>query len=217
MRTGKPIVYTSADSVFQVAAHEDVVPIAEQYRICKTAFELASRGAGIGRVIARPFGGAPGAYTRTANRHDYALDPTGDTLLDWLTRNHVTVVSIGKISDLFAGRGITRSLPTSSDADGLDKLGDDEGTRRLIAVVGGSTVYGHRNDVAATGPREVRRATQYHPPCCDGDVLVVTADPATIPARARTIRAINARSVWSRFAATDLDACVVAISARRCR
>ena len=86
MRTGKPIVYTSADSVFQIAAHEDVIPIAEQYRICEIAFDLVGRGLGVGRVIARPFVGAPGAFTRTANRHDYALDPIGDTLLDVLTR-----------------------------------------------------------------------------------------------------------------------------------
>src|SRR5687768_10322748 len=80
MQTGKPIVYTSADSVFQIAAHEEVIPLAEQYRICEVAFDLAARGAGIGRVIARPFVGRPGAFTRTANRHDYALEPVGDTL-----------------------------------------------------------------------------------------------------------------------------------------
>ena len=85
MRTGKPIVYTSADSVFQIAAHEDVIPIAEQYRICEIAFDLVGRGMGVGRVIARPFVGAPGSFKRTANRHDYALEPTGETLLDRLT------------------------------------------------------------------------------------------------------------------------------------
>ena len=79
-----PIVYTSADSVFQVAAHEDVIPIGEQYRICEVAFDLASRGMGVGRVIARPFVGIPGAFTRTANRHDFAREPVGDTLLDLL-------------------------------------------------------------------------------------------------------------------------------------
>ena len=111
MRTGKPIVYTSADSVFQIAAHEDVIPIAEQYRICEIAFDLVARGMGVGRVIARPFVGAPGSFKRTANRHDYALEPTGETLLDRLTRAGVPVVAIGKINDLFAGRGITRAMP----------------------------------------------------------------------------------------------------------
>ena len=86
VRTGKPIVYTSADSVFQIAAHEDVIPIAEQYRICEIAFDMVGRGMGVGRVIARPFVGTAGAFTRTANRHDYALEPFGETLLDLLTR-----------------------------------------------------------------------------------------------------------------------------------
>ena len=113
MRTGKPIVYTSADSVFQIAAHEDVIPVGELYRICEIAFELVGRGMGVGRVIARPFVGRAGAFTRTANRHDYALTPTGDTLLDHLTRQGIPVVSIGKVRDLFAGRGISEA-----DSDG---------------------------------------------------------------------------------------------------
>ena len=115
LRTGRPIVYTSADSVFQIAAHEHVIPVPDLYRMCEIAFELAARGAGVGRVIARPFVGAAGTFKRTANRHDYALDPTGDTLLDCLTRRGVTVTDIGKVGDLFAGRGITRSVPTSSE------------------------------------------------------------------------------------------------------
>jgi phosphopentomutase len=110
--TGRPIIYTSADSVFQIAAHEDVVPLAEQYRICEAAFDIVGRGLGVGRVIARPFTGAPGSFVRTANRHDYALEPPGDTLLDLLSRTGVPVVSIGKVGDLFAGRGITRSRPS---------------------------------------------------------------------------------------------------------
>src|SRR5258705_8225404 len=98
MRTGRPIVYTSADSVFQIAAHEEVIPIAEQYRICEIAFDLVARGMGIARVIARPFVGAPGSFKRTAKRHDYALEPTGETLLDLLTRKGVPVISIGKVN-----------------------------------------------------------------------------------------------------------------------
>ena len=109
MRIGQPIVYTSADSVFQIAAHEDVVPVSELYRICEVAYDLVVEGLGVGRVIARPFVGAPGAYVRTANRHDYAMPPTGDTLLDRLTGAGVPVIAIGKIADLFAGRGISRS------------------------------------------------------------------------------------------------------------
>ena len=124
VRTGKPIVYTSADSVFQIAAHEDVIPVPELYRMCEIAFELVGRGMGVGRVIARPFVGVPGAFTRTSNRHDYALDPTGQTLLDHLTGRGIPVVSIGKVKDLFAGRGITQAIPTASDADGVDRVLD---------------------------------------------------------------------------------------------
>src|SRR5688572_7842415 len=120
VRTGKPIVYTSADSVFQVAAHEDVIPIAEQYRICEIAFELVGTGMGVGRVIARPFVGSAGAFRRTTNRHDYALEPFGETLLDRLTSRGIPVVSVGKVNDLFAGRGIARSIPTVSDENGVN-------------------------------------------------------------------------------------------------
>ena len=122
VRTGKPIVYTSADSVFQIAAHEDVIPIAEQYRICEIAFEMVSRGMGVGRVIARPFVGTPGSFRRTAHRHDYALEPVGDTLLDLLTSARVPVVAVGKTADLFAGRGIPRSLSSDSDERGVQRI-----------------------------------------------------------------------------------------------
>src|SRR5690349_3048237 len=107
MRTGKPIVYTSADSVFQIAAHEDVIPVPELYRICEIAYEMVGKGMNVGRVIARPFVGRPGAFTRTANRHDYALEPAGITLLDRLTDAGHHVHAIGKIKDLFSGRGVT--------------------------------------------------------------------------------------------------------------
>jgi len=193
LRTGKPIVYTSADSVFQVAAHEDVIPIAEQYRICQAAFDLVARGAGVGRVIARPFVGAPGAFTRTANRHDYALDPTGDTLLDWLSRHGIAVVSIGKIADLFAGRGVTRSVSTSSDADGVDKLAaamaETPAGLIFINLVDCDAVYGHRNDVAgyaANLERFDERLARVLPSLRDADLLVVTADHGNDPSTPST-------------------------------
>ena len=188
VRTGRPIVYTSADSVFQVAAHEDVIPIAEQYRMCEAAFDLVGRGLGVGRVIARPFVGAPGAYKRTANRHDYALQPTGTTLLDALTAEGQTVVTIGKVRDLFAGRGITRALPTVSDSDGIGTL-----MRTLAELPGGlvfanlvdsDTQYGHRNDVAGYAANLERidaglaDAVQQ---LRSGDLLVVTADHGNDP------------------------------------
>lgn len=188
MRTGKPIVYTSADSVFQIAAHEDVISLPEQYRICKTAFDLVARGMGVGRVIARPFVGTPGAFTRTANRHDYALEPTSDTLLDRLTERAIPVVAIGKITDLFAGRGIGRALPTRSDADGLEKLAEavaDTPSGFIFAnLVDFDTVYGHRNDVAGYAANLERfdaQLTRILPALRATDLLVVTADHGNDP------------------------------------
>jgi phosphopentomutase len=193
LRTGKPIVYTSADSVFQIAAHEDVIPVAEQYRICEAAFELAARGLGVGRVIARPFVGEPGAFTRTANRHDYVLDPEGDTLLDLLSRRPSPVVSIGKIKDLFAGRGITRALPTASDADGLDKLNavmaDTPDGLIFANLVDFDTVYGHRNDVAGYAANLERFDARLEPilrTLRPSDLLVVTADHGNDPSTPST-------------------------------
>ena len=115
LRTGALIVYTSADSVFQIAAHESVVPLAELYAACDTAYDLVVRGRGVARVIARPFIGSPGQFVRTANRRDFALPPAGPTLLDTLQARGIPVVGIGKIADLFAGRGFTRSSHAASD------------------------------------------------------------------------------------------------------
>jgi phosphopentomutase len=188
VRTGKPIVYTSADSVFQVAAHEDVIPIAEQYRMCEAAFDLVGRGLGVGRVIARPFVGASGTYRRTANRHDYALEPAGVTLLDALTAAGRSVVTIGKVRDLFAGRGITRALPAASDTDGLATLkralGDVADGLIFVNLVDSDTQYGHRNDVAGYAANLERidagladLAGSLGP----GDLFVVTADHGNDP------------------------------------
>jgi phosphopentomutase len=147
----------------------------------------------VGRVIARPFVGAPGAFTRTANRHDYALDPTGDTLLDWLSRLGVAVVSIGKIADLFAGRGITRSIPTSTDEDGLDKLAaaieDTPAGLIFMNLVDFDAVYGHRNDVAgyaANLERFDEHLGRVLPTLRNLDLLVVTADHGNDPSTPST-------------------------------
>src|SRR5207253_982237 len=151
MRTGALIVYTSADSVFQIAAHEQIVPIEELYRACEIAYDLVGEGLGVGRVIARPFVGASGSFKRTANRRDYALPPSGETLLDRLTAANVPVVAIGKIEDLFARRGITLAIHTASDDDGVDQIERQmtEVDRGLIFanLVDFDTVYGHRNDI----------------------------------------------------------------------
>jgi phosphopentomutase len=193
IRTGKPIVYTSADSVFQIAAHEDVIPIAEQYRICEIAFDLVARGVGVGRVIARPFVGAPGAFTRTAHRHDYALEPMGQTLLDLLTSSGVPVVAIGKINDLFAGRGIGRAVPTASDAEGMDRVREAmRDTRRGLIftnLVDFDTMYGHRNDLAGYGANLERfdaRLADILPSLAPSDLLVITADHGNDPSTPST-------------------------------
>ena len=188
MRTGALIVYTSADSVFQIAAHEEVVPIPELYRACEIAYTLVGEGLGVGRVIARPFVGAPGAFKRTSNRHDYALPPSGETLLDRVKAASIPVVAIGKIEDLFAGRGITRGIHTVSDEDGMDKVEAEMHVvdRGLIFtnLVDFDAQYGHRNDVAGYAANLERfdaRLARLLPQLRDGDLLVVTADHGNDP------------------------------------
>ncbi len=193
MRTGAPIVYTSADSVFQIAAHERIVPIEDLYRYCDEAFDLVGRGLGVGRVIARPFVGEPGSFRRTANRRDYALDPFGETLLDRLSAVGQPVVGIGKIEDLFAGRGLTRAVHTESDEQGMDAVMQELSMtdRGLIFVnlVDFDTRYGHRNDVegyAANLERFDARLAEVLPLLRDTDLLCVTADHGNDPATPST-------------------------------
>ena len=188
MRTGALIVYTSADSVFQIAAHEDIVPIPELYRDCEIAYRLVGEGLGVGRVIARPFVGGPGHFTRTSNRHDYALPPSGETLLDRLTAASIPVVAIGKIEDLFAGRGITRGIHTVSDDDGMDRVEQEMRSvdRGLMFtnLVDFDAQYGHRNDVAGYAANLERfdaRLAALLPALRDRDLLVVTADHGNDP------------------------------------
>jgi phosphopentomutase len=192
-RTGHPIVYTSADSVFQIAAHEAVVPIAQLYDWCEAAYELAVEGAGIGRVIARPFVGVPGAYERTARRHDYAMPPPRDTLLDVLTAAGVPVTTVGKVGDLFAGRGVTTSRPTISDDDGLDALAAVLDQRQpglvFVNLVDFDTKYGHRNDVAGFAANLERfdaRLPAILARLGDDDLLAITADHGNDPATPST-------------------------------
>ena len=193
MRTGFPIVYTSADSVFQIAAHEGVVPIAELYRYCEVAFDLVGRGLGVGRVIARPFVGEPGNFQRTSNRHDYALDPFEDTVLDRLKAAGHPVVAIGKIEDLFAGRGMTRAIHTTSDDHGMDavvaELASTDRGLIFVNLVDFDTKYGHRNDVAGYAANLERfdaRLAQVLPALGETDLLIVTADHGNDPATPST-------------------------------
>jgi phosphopentomutase len=155
MRTGWPIIYTSADSVFQVAAHEEVIPVPELYRICEIARAILQGPHEVGRVIARPFIGTPGNFTRTPNRHDYAVPPPRGMLLDQLQDRGVNVHSVGKISDVFLGRGIQQSDKTKNNADGMAKTvaAMSEAREGLIFVnlVDFDQQYGHRNDVEGYG------------------------------------------------------------------
>ena len=188
VRTGRPIVYTSADSVFQIAAHESVVPIADLYAWCDIAFDIVSRGHGVGRVIARPFVGTPGAFTRTANRRDFVLEPSGETLLDCLTRSGRPVVSVGKVEDLFAARGTGRAIHTKSDAEGMQviarELDSFDGGLLLANLVDSDAVYGHRNDpqgYAANLERFDVWLASLLPTLGAADLLIVTADHGNDP------------------------------------
>jgi phosphopentomutase len=188
MRTGKPIVYTSADSVFQIAAHEDIIPIEEQYLINRLAFDLAVGEYGLGRVIARPFIGQPGSFTRTPNRRDFAMVPMTETVLDRLAGAHLPVIAVGKIDDLFAGRGITRAIHTNSDDAGVDVVTSEMAStpRGLIFanLVDFDTQYGHRNDVAGYAANLERfdgRLKDLLPRLRPDDLLVVTADHGNDP------------------------------------
>jgi len=151
MRTGSPIVYTSADSVFQIAAHEEVIPLFELYKICDAARDILRGPYEVGRVIARPFVGEPGAFTRTSNRHDYAVPPPKGMLLDQLKARGIEIYSVGKIFDVFLGRGIGGQVKTKTNADGMAKTLEamEEVDRGLIFVnlVDFDMLYGHRNDV----------------------------------------------------------------------
>ncbi len=151
LRTGYPIVYTSGDSVFQIAAHEEVIPIAELYRMCEIARKMLDGPHRVGRVIARPFVGAPGNFRRTERRHDYAVDPPKPMLLDVLADLRVPVLGIGKIHDIYNGRGVENFVTTKSNADGMEKLRaalNSQASGLIFAnLVDFDMLYGHRKDV----------------------------------------------------------------------
>jgi phosphopentomutase len=186
-RTGKWIVYTSADSVFQVAAHEDTVPPAELYRACGIAREMLLGEYAVSRVIARPFAGAPGAYQRTARRKDFSIAPTGTTLLDRLAADGVPRVGVGKVDDLFAGRNITSEhTPTNADAYRLieQALEQMESGFLFVNVIEFDQTWGHRNDVAGfhQGLRELDAwVPRFLGRLRDEDLIILTADHGNDP------------------------------------
>lgn len=189
MKTGALIVYTSADSVLQIAAHEDVVPLDELYKICEIARELTlDEKYMVGRVIARPFIGSPGKFERTSNRHDYALKPFGRTVMNELKDENFDVIAIGKISDIYDGEGVTKSLRTTSNMDGMDKLVetlhmDFEGLS-FLNLVDFDAKFGHRRDPQGYGDAleeyDVRLAEVLEE-LKDDDLLIITADHGNDP------------------------------------
>lgn len=188
VKTGKLIVYTSADSVFQIAAHEDVVPLDELYRICEIAREMLVGPYLVGRVIARPFTGTSGRYTRTENRRDYALAPFKPTILDGLTEKGMDVVAVGKIEDIFCHRGITTVDHTKNNPAGIEAtdrfLAEGKGDFIFTNLVDTDMLYGHRNDVEGYG-QALEYFDQKLPDLLaklgEDDILMITADHGCDP------------------------------------
>ena len=193
METGALIVYTSADSVFQVAAHEEIVPVSELYHYCEIARKILTGPYGVGRVIARPFVGKYPHYTRTANRHDFSLEPTAPTVLDAIAGAGLDSVGVGKISDIFAGRGITQMVRNKSNADGMEHAihyaGENFHGLCFVNLVDFDMLYGHRND--AEGYTNAlnefdRYLGQLLPLLRPDDLLMITADHGCDPSTPST-------------------------------
>lgn len=194
MRTGKLIVYTSADSVLQIAAHERIVPLTELYAICQTAREMLVGENAVGRVIARPFiGEGAGSFARTAHRHDYSLVPPGGTMLDRVSGAGMECIGVGKINDIFAGKGITQTYPTSGNQDGMSRLDviveTDFHGLCFANLVDFDMLYGHRNDVdgyaAAVSEFDAWLAL-FLPKLKPDDLLIITADHGCDPSTPST-------------------------------
>ncbi len=188
VRTGYPIVYTSGDSVFQIAAHEEVVPIAELYRYCEIARKLLDGKHRVGRVIARPFLGGPGSFKRTERRHDYAVEPPRPMLMDVLEEKNVPVLGIGKIHDIYNGRGVANYVTTRSNADGMAKLHDalnGQAQGLIFAnLVDFDMLYGHRKDVVGFA-KSLKEFDELLGPFLAAmsadDLLMITADHGCDP------------------------------------
>lgn len=188
IETGKPIVYTSADSVFQIAAHEEVIPIDELYRICKIARGMLMGENQVGRVIARPFIGEEGKFERTSNRRDYALDPFDKTILEYIKENKKDVIAVGKIEDIYNGIGITKAVHIKNNEDGINKtiefMKEENSGLIFTNLVDFDMLYGHRNDYKGYGS-----ALEYFDlrlkdiigELRDDDVLILTADHGCDP------------------------------------
>ncbi|SCY98982.1 phosphopentomutase [Alkaliphilus peptidifermentans] len=188
METGFPIVYTSADSVFQIAAHEEIIPLDELYKMCQIARDLMMGDHAVARIIARPFVGQPDSFSRTSNRRDYSLDPFGETLLDIAKNKGLDVVGIGKIEDIFNGKGITEAVHTKDNMDGIDQtinfLNSDNKGIIFTNLVDFDAKYGHRRD--PQGYRMALEEMDSRIPeilnCMkSGDIIIFTADHGNDP------------------------------------
>ena len=193
VRTGKLIVYTSADSVFQVAAHEDVVPVEMLYEYCEKARKLLVGKYGVGRVIARPFTGKEGSYVRTSRRHDFSLEPPAVTMLDELQEAGYSVLAVGKIVDIFAGRSISGYVRTSSNEDGINRtleyMDKDFDGLCFTNLVDYDMLYGHRNDIdgyAKALSYFDERLPELLAKLRENDILMITADHGCDPSTPST-------------------------------
>ena len=193
MKTGDLIVYTSADSVFQIAAHEDIVPIEQLYEYCRIARKLLTGKHGVGRVIARPFIGTPGNFKRTSNRHDYSLEPPKQTLLDAIKAAGMDSIAVGKIYDIFAGQGVTEHVYNKSNADGmqhaLNYAAKDFHGLCFVNLVDFDMLYGHRRDIDGYA-KALTEFDEWLPKLLeklgDEDIVMITADHGCDPAYTAT-------------------------------
>ena len=193
LETGALIVYTSADSVFQVAGHEDVVSLEELYRCCEIAREMLQGDLAVGRVIARPFVGKEGSFERTRNRHDYALDPTGPIVMDDLVENGFDSIGVGKIYDIFAGKSVEESYKMEDNIDGmnitLDLCDKDFNGLCFVNLVDFDMIYGHRNDVdgyANAASEFDKQLGQMMDKLREDDIVIITADHGCDPSTEST-------------------------------
>lgn len=193
IKTGYPIVYTSADSVFQIAAHEEVIPLDELYRMCSIARQMFLGEKAIGRIIARPFIGKVGEFTRTSNRKDFALDPFDKTMLDYISENNLNVMAVGKIEDIYNKKGITDAVHINNNMDGVDKtldyMKEDKEGLIFTNLVDFDMHYGHRNDVKGYAKALIdfdNRLPEIISTMKDEDVLILTADHGCDPTTAST-------------------------------
>lgn len=188
IKTGDLIVYTSADSVFQIAAHENIVPVEQLYEYCKIAREILKGEHGVGRVIARPFVGSDGNFTRTSNRHDFSLEPPSQTMLDAISDAQLDSIAVGKIYDIFASRGITEHVYTGGNTDGMLKtdtyLDKDFNGLCFVNLVDFDMLYGHRNDTDGYA-KALTEFDKWLPSALsrlsDDDIMIITADHGCDP------------------------------------